>query len=95
MTIRLNVAEDTNKVIFHASDLQIDQKSVKLNDLEGRSITISEQFYDEDAQKYILTLGEFLQKDHQYILEIKFVAKINEQMQGFYRSQYRSNNETR
>lgn len=89
VTIAINATESTNKIIFHAADMDIDPKSVKVKSLkESRIILVNAQTYEPETQKYTVLLSENLEKGNVYDLEIKFLGKINEHMQGFYKSVY-------
>jgi hypothetical protein len=44
--------------------------------------------YNRDAQTYSAILDQQLKPDVQYELYMKFVGRINDHMQGFYRSSY-------
>jgi len=44
--------------------------------------------YSRDAQTYSSILDQQLMPDEHYELHMKFVGRINDHMQGFYRSSY-------
>ncbi|KAJ8960401.1 hypothetical protein NQ318_013681, partial [Aromia moschata] len=93
VTIRLDVLEDTNKIIFHVNNITIDKHSVSVTSTkpDSRPIKIDDQSHVE-GQKYKIELNEGLKKGEQYLLEIKYNGALNTHLQGFYRSQYHDAN---
>lgn len=90
MTIAINVTENTDKITFHAADMDIDQKSVKVRSRTGnKDVRVTGQSYDIQAQKYTVQLAESLEEGKLYDLDMNFVSKINDHMQGFYKSTYK------
>ena len=49
---------------------------------------VIDHVYDRDAQTYSSILDQQLMPSGQYELYMKFVGRINDNMQGFYRSSY-------
>jgi len=49
---------------------------------------VIDHVYNRDAQTYSSMLDQQLMRDGQYELYMKFVGRINDDMQGFYRSSY-------
>lgn len=85
----MQAAESTNKIVLNSYQLDIDSESLKVINLSNsKQIKVTDQQYNEDEQKYTITLEEYLQQHEQYELQIKFSGIINDKMQGFYKSQY-------
>lgn len=69
--------------------MDIDPKSIKVKSVKERKlIQVNGQKYEPETQKYTIVLDESLEAGNVYDLEIKFLGKINEHMQGFYKSVY-------
>lgn len=69
--------------------MKIDPTSVKVKSIkESKLIQVDGQTYEPETQKYTVVLDENLEVGNVYDLEIKFLGKINEHMQGFYKSVY-------
>lgn len=59
------------------------------------AIPITSQDYME-GERYKIVLGQQLKKDKNYALDLEFQGELNNQLQGFYKSQYSSSSgETR
>ncbi|KAF5281438.1 hypothetical protein FQA39_LY17792 [Lamprigera yunnana] len=89
VTITFKAKEETDKITLHAYDMEIDKDSVKVKSVNTSNYnTVTDQQYNEVSQTYIITLKDYLLKDEEYDVEIKYVGNLRDNMQGFYRSQY-------
>ena len=61
---------------------------VHSNDPDGTNLSISEQLYDHEAQKYTAKLTEALEVGKRYVLSMDFEGYLNDKLKGFYRSSY-------
>ncbi|XP_031788192.1 aminopeptidase Ey isoform X1 [Nasonia vitripennis] len=98
--IVLNVTEDTRKITLHAVDMDIDEEATSLKDypwIEGRSknLRVSRQYNDTARQFHVIQTVETLKAGKQYLLQLKYVGRLNDYLQGFYRSSYTVDNQTR
>lgn len=98
--IVLNVTEDTRKITLHAVDMDIDEEATSIKDypwLDGRSknLRVSRQYNDTVRQFHVIQTVETLKAGKQYLLQLKYVGRLNDYLQGFYRSSYTVNNQTR
>lgn len=87
--ILLNCAKNTSELQFNINDIDIDTPSVTLLDESDKHIPIIGQEWDKETQKYILRLGSELAAGQRYYLSMNFSYKLNENLEGFYRSSYK------
>ncbi|KAF2900749.1 hypothetical protein ILUMI_05433 [Ignelater luminosus] len=89
VSVTLNVIEDTDKIAINMYDITVHNDSVKVKHLnQSENIEVTDQKYDNISQIYTIYLKDSLKKGELYELEIKFISKLNDKMQGFYRSHY-------
>ena len=81
--IMVAVRETTSKVILHIKEIQIYENSVRV---ENRKVL--GHGYDEAREFYIIYLNEELNPAYNYKVSIDFLAKLNGDLSGFYRSSY-------
>ncbi|XP_058791213.1 aminopeptidase N [Phymastichus coffea] len=99
--IVMNVTEDTRKIMLHAVDMTIDEDSTIIREYPGPSegkakvVRVQRQSNDTTRQFHVINTSDTLKAGQQYLLYIKFVGKLNDYLQGFYRSSYVANNQTR
>ncbi|XP_050293871.1 aminopeptidase N-like isoform X2 [Anthonomus grandis grandis] len=88
-SIVLQPIEDTNTIIFHADEIDIDKDSVKVVKAPNSTaeVPVTHQHYME-GERYKIVLGDQLVKGNDYVLSLNFKGKLNDQLQGFYRCQY-------
>ena len=95
------MTNDTNNVTLHAVDIKIDEGFTSIreysNDKSNNKITvikITEQKNDSDRQFHVIKTSK-LKKGKQYIVHLKFIGYLNDDLHGFYRSSYTVGNQTR
>lgn len=95
--ILVNVSEDTSNITLHFDDIIVDYSSLHVNEVSEsiRNIPIVEITNDTSRQFLIIHLGELLKQDELYTIYIKYTGVLNDILQGFYRSSYTVNNQTR
>lgn len=94
--IKFKVLEDCNNITLHSYQLKIDEKfSSVVSESNNEVLIITKQYFVEEKQFFILKLNETLIKGSYYIISIKYVGILNDNLQGFYRSSYMVGNETR
>ncbi|XP_014220654.1 aminopeptidase N [Trichogramma pretiosum] len=99
--IVVNVTEDTYKVTLHAVDMRIDESFTSIKEyplVEGdtnKQIKVSRQLNDSARQFHVIEARQQLKAGKQYLLHLKYVGNLNDYLQGFYRSSYVENNQTR
>jgi aminopeptidase N len=100
VNIVMSVIQSTSNVTLHAVDMDIDQSFTSLWEYpvvlnSSKIIKIIQQYNDTLRQFHVIRLAKSLKAGKQYILNIKYVGRLNDYLQGFYRSSYVVNNETR
>lgn len=88
--ITLNITKETNQIIFHLDNIEINKEKLSLkslNDTENKLIKINQADYIE-GQRYKIVLNNFLNVNQHYLLQIEYNGHLNQQLQGFYKSEY-------
>ena len=98
--ILVNVTEKTKDLSLHAVDLTIDEKSTSLKEYSPlhnntKYVQIESQRNDTARQFFIIKTSDYLKEGGQYIVYLKFIGYLNDFLDGFYRSFYKVNNQTR
>ncbi|KAF2365600.1 ERAP1-like C-terminal domain, partial [Trinorchestia longiramus] len=95
--IVLDVIETTNNVTLHILDIITKNDTIKLyvgDQPGGDEVTILEHTYDPARNFYIASLEQPLEAGQQYLLVMEYKGYLNDQLSGFYRSQYSRNDGT-
>lgn len=95
VTIYIMIKETTKSIILHSKDLIIDHAAIRGCFEKNTSVVSS---FDFDTENEIVTLNfgetkQFLPGD--YVLFLACRGFINDNLDGFYRSKYKVNNEVR
>lgn len=95
----MNVTEDTKNVTLHAVDKIIDESFTTIREHSGanntKAIGIVGQKNDTERQFHVIKTSDTLKRGMQYVVHLKFVGHLNDYMQGFYRSSYAVESQTR
>ncbi|KAJ8921510.1 hypothetical protein NQ315_003128 [Exocentrus adspersus] len=91
--ILVNVTIPTNNITLHADDLFI--HSVSVTDVGGNTVSIRDVRGVKQKQFLVIDLDEEVAAGNQYYVYITFKGVLNDLLQGFYRSSYQENNQTR
>lgn len=92
VTIRVEVLENTNKIILHTN-----KQNISLITVSGDSVIVNTTEANIDREKHFLIIetATNFSADTEYDIDITFKAVLSEDMNGFYRSSYSINKETR
>lgn len=98
--ILVNVTEDTRNITLHAVDMMIDLDFTNIKEYSATSndsetIRITGQKNDTERQFHVIRTSDTLKKGKQYVLHLKFVGYLKDYLQGFYRSSYTIDGQTR
>ncbi len=79
-----------NKLTLHSKQIKIKEESVKLERTKffQSDIGIKGHEYDLDREFYVIHLDQDLEPNTDYVLSIDFMAVLNDDLSGFYRSKY-------
>lgn len=91
--ILVNVTSDTSNITLHAADLVIDRVSV--TNVDGDTVSIRDVRLIKEKQFMVVDLDEEIVSERQYYVFVEFKGELNDLLQGFYRSSYREDNQTR
>ncbi|XP_069840540.1 aminopeptidase N-like [Dendropsophus ebraccatus] len=84
----------TEYVIIHSKKLTYTQNPV-LTDQDGNVIPIQRNFTVEKTEYLVLQVNEALLPLKRYILHTTYMGELADDLEGFYRSEYVENNETK
>lgn len=99
--IVVNVTKNCRNVTLHATALKIGDISVwKLGnatqtDMNRTEIQVTDKYAIEPDQFFVIVFANELDENSIYEINIKYTGILNDMLQGFYRSSYQINNETR
>lgn len=89
--ITLKIVNATNKITFHAKDLDINDLEV-IDPLSDIPISILEVTKDEQRDFVTLVLETPLNAGFPLTLVLNFTGELNNELRGFYRSSYKNEN---
>ncbi len=90
MELTMNCVSSAKNVTLHAADLTIDNDTISLVEMDtGKPIGINKHAYDLDREFYIAHLDRALVPGKKYKITIDYVAILNDNLRGFYRSVYK------
>lgn len=99
--ILVNVTEDTKNVTLHAMDMNIDESFTNIKEYLATSnktekaVRILDQKNDTERQFYVIRTSDTLKRGKQYVVHLKYIGHLNDYLQGFYRSSYTIDSQTR
>lgn len=89
-------ANDSSVIVLNSDELDVNESSLKVMDLDnGRSIPVLEVGKDVERQFLIVHLEETITKGVRCSIWIQYEGLLRDDLQGFYRSSYVENNQTR
>ena len=72
------------------ADMELDNDTITLTDMSnGKNVPILKHDYDKDREFYIAHLSKALTPGHAYKISINYVARLSDNLKGFYRSVYK------
>ncbi|XP_045589686.1 aminopeptidase N isoform X2 [Procambarus clarkii] len=95
--VEMEVLEPTLNITLHIADIITKNDTIRVvpvGNTEGLGLNIKKHEYDHERQFYVAHLEEELQQGHKYILSMEFIGYLNDQLHGFYRSNYRDSDGT-
>ena len=81
-------AQAANNVTLHIEKIDIYENTVKITKENEDEVGIEGFGYDKENHYFIIFLSETLQKGEKIDLSIDFLAELNADLSGFYRSKY-------
>ena len=70
--------------------MELDNDTITLTDMSsGKDVPIVKHAYDKDREFYIAHLSQPLTPGKSYKIKINYVASLNDNLKGFYRSVYK------
>jgi aminopeptidase N len=100
IAIKLHVDASCRNITLHSWTLKIRRDFVKIFTLEGNGtdgdeVYVKDQFFVEEKQFLVIETKDELQKGKDYLLKMKYMGQITDNLQGFYKSSYTVNGETK
>jgi len=89
--IRITCSDATNVIKMHAYDITIASKDdIKVTLADSATVVPVDSFEisDDDKNFFTIQLGQSLEVAAEYDVEITYTGKLNEDLDGFYRSSY-------
>lgn len=98
--IKFQVVENCKNVTLHSLSLRIiwDQSHIQKIDANGKTaenLSIHNQYFVEEKQFLVLETNKELEANSFYLLRLKFLGTIKDNLQGFYKSSYKVGSQTR
>lgn len=86
--IELRCYQPTRNVIFHVRDLRV--ANVKLTDSRQKRLKIARAVQYKKNQQHLIGVNEELREKERYALYMEFNGTLSKNMEGFYRSSYKT-----
>ena len=76
-------------ITLHSKEMKILEETVTVTSPDSNVvINVTAHEYDLDRSFYVIHLAQILEPDTDYIISIEFVAVLNDDLSGFYRTKY-------
>ncbi|XP_062922332.1 alanyl (membrane) aminopeptidase b, tandem duplicate 1 [Mobula hypostoma] len=88
----------TNLILIHSDRLDLSRSSGQLawvQDAAGKSVAVNDSWLQNNTQYLVVRLVDRLKPGANYFLHTKFTGRLDDDLRGFYRSQYELGNEIR
>ena len=85
----MNCTESALNITLHAVDLVVENDTVHIMEKDGNDLNISNIVYDLDRDFFIINLRTSLVSGKTYVVRIHYMAKLKDNLKGFYRSAYK------
>ena len=86
--ILIRCFKSTDRIIFHVKNLNT--KNIKVLDDKEKEIKVKDVSENKERNLMMLQLEKDLKKDAKYRLAMNFDGKLANNMEGFYKSQYKT-----
>lgn len=94
--IVVQIKEDTGNITLHFDDIKVDESSISVIAITDDSMINVEKIENDTSRLFlIIHLEETLEKGKLFKVHIKYWGVLNDILQGFYRSSYTVENQTR
>lgn len=100
IAIEIHVTEPCKNVTLHSYSLEIIWSSSQIQKLDDdgnavENVSITKQYFVGDKQFLVLETSKELNENSTYVVKLKFVGSIKDNLQGIYKSSYNVGTETR
>jgi len=86
--IELRCYQPTRNIIFHVRDLRV--ANIKLTDSKQKRLEVARTVQYKQNQQHLIAVNEELREKERYALYIEFNGTLSKNMEGFYRSSYKT-----
>lgn len=98
--IKIKISEDCKNITMHSYSLQVlwDYSLIQKLDFDGNpvnNVSIAKQYFIDDKQFLVLETNKILEANTFYVVKLRFTGAIKDNLQGFYKSSYNVESETR
>ena len=88
VNILLRCFQPTKNLILHMRDLSVGE--IQLTDSKQKRLTIGRRMQHKENQQYLIATNEELKEKERYSLNMEFSGVLSKNMEGFYRSSYKT-----
>ncbi|CAH3110477.1 unnamed protein product [Pocillopora meandrina] len=88
VNILLRCFQPTKNLILHMRDLSVGE--IQLTDSKQKRLTIVRRMQHKENQQYLIATNEELKEKERYSLNMEFSGVLSKNMEGFYRSSYKT-----
>lgn len=88
VNILLRCFQPTKNLILHIRDLSVGE--IQLTDSKQKRLTIVRRMQHKENQQYLIATNEELKEKERYSLDMEFSGVLSKNMEGFYRSSYKT-----
>jgi len=88
--IEMDCESAGRNITVHSADMDIQNSSVTVQDMQGNSVGINRFEYDSAREFYIVHLDSDLAPANKYKIKIPFTFDLKPNLKGFYRSTYKN-----
>lgn len=101
VVVKIHVDQSCTNISIHSWTLKINRNhtSIKVLNENGEvtdsEITVKNQYFIDEKQFLVIETNEVLEAGKIYLLKLKYVGQILDNLQGFYKSSYTVENQTK
>lgn len=92
VVIKILALTHTNRIVFHQKGLNFSKDEIIIKGVEdGEKIAVRDMRLDLKNEQVLIKTARFLRKNHAYTMRIStFHGNLNENLEGFYKSSYKT-----
>jgi hypothetical protein len=98
VSINFTCSKETNKIVLHMKDIDLDNSTLRVSSLSDREFTAMEKFawtYDPVTQFFVAEVKNSFKVNHNYTFSADYKGYTKYDELGFYRSFYYDSNNSK